>query len=238
LLHRLRSRLAKFVDADVKRFGVGRGDRLRRGKHPVANLAHDMATELGADGIDVYVSAASTDKVMVLPASPAAVILGSQFASLDRGGELAFALGRCLVLSEMGAAIVDSTTPAELDLLITGIVRQFLPDFPGFGHEDAEIEAERHRLRRLIPGSMVSDLRPHALSVTGLAPGAIHAGLRQLGLRAGLIAAGDAAAALAGALRNGGYSTCRQAAGDPDIGGMLRFALSEEHVEIRALLEA
>ena len=234
----LRSRLPKSIGADVKRFGVGRGDRLRRGKHPVANLAHEMADELGIGNVDVYVSSAVADKAMVVPTSPPSIILGARFASLDRGAELAFALGRCLKLAQMGLAVVDTMTPAELDLLVGGIVRQFAPDFLAFNLDDATLTAEQHRLRRLIPGGLASELRPHALALTGvlLEPEMLHAALRLCGLRAGLIASGHAAAALAAGLRHGGYSTSREASRDPDITGLLRFAVSEEHVEIQSLL--
>jgi hypothetical protein len=181
-----------------------------------------------------------TDKAMVVPTSPPSVILGSRFSSVDRGAELAFALGRCLKLSQMGLALVDTTTPDELDKLVAGIVRQFAPDFLAFNLDDAALSAEQHRLRRLVPGSLSDVLRPHALALTGvlLEPGMLHASLRLTGLRAGLVASGNAAASLAAALRHGGYSTSQAAASDPDIIGMLRFAVSEEHVEIQSMLAA
>jgi tetratricopeptide (TPR) repeat protein len=240
VLDSLRSRLPKYIGADVKRFGVGRSDRLRKGKHPVANLAREMAGELGFGNVDVYVSSAVTDKAMVVPTSPPSVILGSRFSSIDRGAELAFALGRCLKLAQMGLAVVDTMSPDELDKLVAGMVRQFAPDFLAFNLDDATLSAEQHRLRRLIPGGLSDVLRPHALALTGvlLEPGMLHASLRLCGLRAGLVASGNAAAALAAALRHSGYSTSQEAVSDPDIAGMLRFAVSEEHVEIQSLLVA
>jgi hypothetical protein len=140
----------------------------------------------------------------------------------------------------MGLALVDTTTPDELDKLVAGIVRQFAPDFLAFNLDDAALSAEQHRLRRLVPGSLSDVLRPHALALTGvlLEPGMLHASLRLTGLRAGLVASGNAAASLAAALRHGGYSTSQAAASDPDIIGMLRFAVSEEHVEIQSMLAA
>jgi hypothetical protein len=238
ILRSLRDRIGKYVSADPKRFGVGRGDRLKRGKHPIATLAAEMATEVGVRGVDVYVSSAALGAAIALATTPTSLILGSRFASLDRAAELTFALGRGIKLGQMGLALVDTMTAEELDLLVAGIIRQFAPDWPGFGQSPDQLAAEQHRLRRLVPGNQMSELRHHALALTGvgLEPGSLHAAIRGVGLRAGLIATTHAAGALAAALRLGGHSSIQEAANDPDLVGLIRFAVSEQHVEIQAAL--
>ena len=240
IMRALRSRIGKFVSADPKRFGVGRGDRLKRGRHPVANLAREMATELGLRGVDVYVSSAALGAAIAVPTDPISIVLGSRFASLDRAAELTFALGRGLALGQLGLALVDIMTPDDLDLLIGGIIRQFAPEYQGFGQTEEQLAGEQHRLRRLFSSSLSGELRHHALALTGLRlePGSLHSAFRQVGLRAGLVATTNAAGALAATLRIGGYSTIQEAGDDPEVAELLRFSTSEEHVEIQAAIAA
>jgi tetratricopeptide (TPR) repeat protein len=238
LFRLLGDRIAKQIGVDVRRHGVGRGERLRMGSDPLAGMILEMAGEMGIEEIDVYLSQRQPTVLAVEPTSPLSLVIGTQLASLDRTAELRFLVGRALKLARSSLAVPARMSVDELGALLAGILRQFSPDFTPEGIEPAHIAAEQQKLRRLIPSNMVQELAPFGLEIAGSAfdHRAMWAGIVEGGNRAGLLASGSAAASLGAVLRLGGYRDIHQGVRDPLVIGLLRFAVSEDHAALRAQL--
>ncbi len=234
----LGERLAKHAGTDVRRYGVGRGERLRKGSDPIAGMILEMAGEMGIDDIDIYLSPRQPTVLAVEPTHPISLVLGPQLATLDRPAELRFLVGRSLKLATSALAVPARMAPDEMGVLLAGLLRQFAPDFAPAGLDPAAVAAEQQKLRRLIPNQMVQELAPYALGIAGAGfdHRAIWAAILEGGNRAGLLAAGSVAAALGSLLRLGGYRDIHQGISDPFVANLLRFAVSEDHVALRAHL--
>jgi hypothetical protein len=112
-------------------------------------------------------------------------------------------------------------------------LRQFQPDFPQEGLEEAAIATQMQKLRRLIPTGLLNELRPHALAVD--APHFKHEqlarDLRVAGLRAGLVASGSILAGL-GILAASAGTDVPSFLADPVAQGLITFALGEDHAAV------
>lgn len=238
LLRMLGDRIPKQLGLDVRRYGVGRAERLKMGSDPIAGMVLEMAGEMGIDDIEVYLSARQPTVLAVEPTTPPSLVIGAQLASLDRPAELRFLVGRALKLARSSLAVPARMGVDELGVLLAGILRQFSPDFAPEGLDPAQVAAEQQKLRRLIPNNMVQELAPFGLEIAGAAfdHRAVWAGIVEGGNRAGLLAAGSAAAALSAVLRLGGYRDIHQGMRDPLVAALLGFAVSEDHAALRAQL--
>ena len=222
----------------MRRYGVGRGERLRKGSDPIAGMILEMAGEMGIEDIDIYLSPRQPTVLAVEPTSPISLVLGPHLATLDRPAELRFPVGRSLKLATSSLAVPARMAPDEMGVLLAGLLRQFAPEFAPAGLDPAAVAAEQQKLRRLIPSQMVQELAPYALGIAGAEfdHRAIWAAILEGGNRAGLLAAGSVGAALGSLLRLGGYRDIHQGISDPFVANLLRFAVSEDHVALRAHL--
>ncbi len=240
LFRLLGDRLAKHLGVDIRRYGVGRGERLRAGGDPLAGMILEMAAEMGIADLEVYLSPRQPTVLAVEPTSPPSLVIGAQLASLDRPAELRFLVGRALKLARSSLALPARMNADELGSLLAGILRQFAPDFTPAGLDPAQVSSEQQKLRRLIPHHMVQELAPFGIEIAGgdFDHRAVWAGIVDGGNRAGLLAAGSAAAAIDSLLRLGGHRDIQQASRDAFVSGLLRFAVSEDHAALRAQLES
>jgi len=238
LFRMLGERIAKQLGLDVRRYGVGRAERLRSSGDPLAAMILEMAGEMGIAELEIYLSPRQPTVLAVEPTSPPSLVIGSQLASLDRPAELRFLVGRALVLYRSSLAVPARLAADELGALVAGMLRQFQPEFSPAGLDPAQVATEQQKLRRLIPSHLVQELAPFGLDIAGAEfdHRAMWAGIIEGGNRAGLLAAGSAAAALGALLRLGGYRDIHQGIDDPFVVGMLRFAVSEDHAALRAQL--
>src|SRR5690606_12684220 len=129
MLRLLGERLTKHVGIDVRRYGVGRNERLRKGSDPLAGMILEMAAEMGIDDVDIYLAPGKPTLLAVEPTSPVSLVLGPQLATLDRPAELRFLVGRSLKLAPSALAVPARLGPDVLGVLLAGILRQFAPDF-------------------------------------------------------------------------------------------------------------
>jgi tetratricopeptide (TPR) repeat protein len=241
LFRMLGERLAKQLGIDVRRYGVGRAERLRPGD-PLAAMILEMAGEMGIPELDIYLSQRQPTALAVEPTSPPSLVIGAQLASLDRPAELRFLVGRALKLSLCSLAVPARLGVEELGALVAGMVRQFQPEFTPAGLDPAHVAAEQQKLRRLIPSNMVQELAPFGLDIAAAGAEfdhrALWGGIINGGNRAGLLAAGGVGAASGALLRLGGYRDIHQGVADAFVAGLLRFAVSEDHAALRAELGA
>jgi hypothetical protein len=116
-------------------------------------------------------------------------------------------------------------------VLVVALLRLFHPEFAGGSVDQAQVAAQVQKLKRLIPTSLVNELRPFALSLDGsrLDPVALSTDLRAAGLRAGVVATQSVVPALELIAAGGDAAT---ALGHPMAADLLKFALGEDLVAL------
>jgi hypothetical protein len=255
----LGDRLAKHVGIDLRAYGVGRGDRLRAKDSSVAAHAQDIATALGFGEIDVYVSARQPYAMLAEPTSPVSLVIGQAIAQGDGRG-IRFAAGAALKLAQASLAIPARLPAEDLGVLVVALVRLFQPEFPlrGIderseaaggggpagsaggaggkaprGIDEAAVATQMQKLKRLIPNSLSSELKPYGLAIDAAAFSHVELArdLRVAGLRAGLVASGSLLAGLNILAAQAGTDVPSFLA-DPVAQGLVSFALAEDHASV------
>ena len=237
LVRLLSARMAKYMAADPRSHGVGRGDRRKRGD-PAADVVLGVAHELGAGDVDIYVTAKHPHALVPLPTNPPAVILGADIADSSRPEVLRFAAGRAIKIATSGLAVLTAQTPEAAGVMIGALVRHFQDEFSPVGISAERLAEEQHRLRKLVPGSLVQEVAPYAVGVAGqrLDPREAIAGIEAAGNRAGLLACGSIRAALSALAALGGRPRDASPGADPATAGLMRFAVSEDFTQVAAAL--
>jgi hypothetical protein len=135
-------------------------------------------------------------------------------------------------------ALPASLGPEELGVLLAAIIRQHDPGFSPAGANRAAVAEETQRLARLIPKRLRDEIVRFAAEISGL--GIDHHGLwlgtQHTGNRAGLIASGSVMAGIRVLCRLAGHRDLAAARGDAQVEELMRFAVSNEHCEVRAAL--
>ncbi|MGN6110239.1 MAG: hypothetical protein ACTHU0_34365, partial [Kofleriaceae bacterium] len=229
----LGDRIAKHVGVDLRPYGATRGDRLRARDNPVAAVAQSVATSLGFAGeIDVYVSTRQPWVMVAEPTSPVSLIIGSSIAAAG-GDAIRFAAGGALKLAQASLAIPARLPPDELGVLVIALMRLFQPEFPMLAIDAEAVAANLQKLKRLIPTSLLNELRPFALAVDPqrFSHRDLARDLKIAGLRAGLVASGSLLAGLRILASQAGGELPAFVA-DPVAQGLVSFALGEDHAAV------
>jgi tetratricopeptide (TPR) repeat protein len=231
----LGDRIAKHVGVDLRPYGVARGDRLKPRESAVASVAQTIAHMLGyTNDIDVYVSNRQPWAMVAEPTSPVSLILGSAIANAG-GDAIRFAAGGALKLAQSSLAIPARLPLDDLGILTVALLRLFQPEFPDLAVDEAAIAAQMQKLKRLIPTSLLNELKPYALAVDALRFGpranALSRDLKVAGLRAGLVASGSLLAGLR-ILSGANEAELSSFLADPVAQGLVTFALGEDHAAV------
>jgi len=230
--------LAKRYPADLRRGGVGKSDRLPRSGHPIRDTVARVAADLGVHDFDVYVSNAKPAVIAAEMTDPLSVIVGAHVVAFGPSA-VRFAAGRAIKLARSYMAVPALLGPDELGVLLAAVIRQYDPNFAPQGINLGTVAEETQRLARLIPKRMRDEIQRFAAEVSGVALDChgLWFGVQHTGNRAGLLASGSAVAALNVLVRTGGHAGILAARGDVQIDELLRFAVSNEHAEIRAAID-
>lgn len=232
----LGERMAKHVGTDLRRYGVGRGDLQKNTAE--ANLVAEIASEMGADGADLYVSSRNPRLLVAEPTQPVSIIVGSEILAVADASALRFAAGRSLKLSLSALAVFARMELDDFGVILAALVRQFVETYRLPGVSEDAVATEQQRMRRLIPSSMADELKLFVLNVASSKSDhrQVWQGIRAGGNRAGLLAGGSVAAAIRMLSQEAGYADLASAARDPMIGDLIRFSVSEEHAVLRGKL--
>nr|MBA3499491.1 tetratricopeptide repeat protein [Deltaproteobacteria bacterium] len=229
----LGDRIAKHVGVDLRPYGVARGDRLKPRESPVASVAQSVAHALGfTNDIDVYVSNRQPWAMVAEPTSPVSLIIGASIAQ-GGGNAIRFAAGSALKLAQASLAIPARLPLDELGVLTVALLRLFQPEFPGLAVDADAVASQMQKLKRLIPTSLINDLKPYALAVDSQRFGhrELARDLKIAGLRAGLVASGSLLAGLR-ILSGANEAELSSFLADPVAQGLIGFALGEDHAAV------
>jgi hypothetical protein len=159
-------------------------------------------------------------------------VIGSSVAGAG-GDAIRFAAGGALKLAQASLAIPARLALEDLGVLTVGLLRLFQPEFPVKGVDPDAVAAQTQKLKRLIPSSLVNELKPFALAIDAhqFNHGQLARDLKIAALRAGLVASGSLLAGI--------HILAAQSRGelpgflaDPVAQGLVSFALSEDHAAI------
>ncbi|ACY16400.1 tetratricopeptide repeat protein [Haliangium ochraceum] len=236
----LGDRIGKYVGAELRRYEVGRGQRLRDREVPAMAVFESVAAELGVDAPVLYVSDAQPQVFAVEPSQPISVILGASLLSSMDENALRFAAGKALIWAQTGLASVAQMAERDFGVFLVALLRQFEPEVEGQGVDMAAVEREAQKMRRLVPASMVQELHAVALGMMGekLEPAALRAGILELGDRAGLLACGSIATATSVLEPGGDASELSAALERPAVAALVRYAVSDDHAALFRRLRA
>jgi hypothetical protein len=228
----LGDRIAKHVGVDLRPYGVARGDRLRARDNPVAAVAQAVASPLGFGDIDVYISNRQPWVMVGEPTSPVSLVIGNAIAGAG-GDTIRFAAGGALKLAQSSLAIPARLHVDDLGVLVLALLRLFQPDFPIVDVQPEPVAVQAQKLRRLIPTSLMNELKPFALGIDPqrFRHADLSRDLRVTALRAGLVASGS----LLAGLRILSSQVGGQLPGflaDPVAQGLVAFALGEDHAVV------
>ncbi len=228
----LGDRVAKHVGVDLRPYGVTRGDRLRARDNPVAAAAQSVATALGFGEIDVYLSTKQPWVMIAEPTSPVSLILGASIGKAG-GDAIRFAAGGALKLAQASLAIPARLPVDDLGVLVVALLRLVQPDFPMLALDPDQVAAQMQKLRRLIPSSVLNELKPFALAVdpNQFDHRELARALKVAGLRSGLVASGTLMAGLR-ILAAQAEVELPAYVSDPVAQGLISFALSEDHAVV------
>lgn len=230
----LGDRVAKHVGIDLRRYGVGRADRLKGHEHPIERVAEEMAADMGMEAPALYVSSKETRLLVVEPTQPISVVVSADMLEGADTAQLAFALGRSMKLAHSGFAVPARMNLDEFGVLMVSLLRLFETDFGALGVDGEAVATQQQRLRRLIPNSLIQQLRPFAISMAGpdFDYRALYRGIHEAGNRAGLLACGSARAAAHTLAMLHGLSSAAAALVDPEINALMQFAVSDDYASL------
>jgi len=232
--------LSKLYGADQKKLallGVDKRERLPRSGHPIRELANRLAGEMGIPEFDIYVTAAQRTEdgkkvplCTIEPTDPPALILsGTLLEGIE--AERRFFIGGLLGLLKSNLVLPLSLSADDLGLFIGALVRQFVPAYSPLGYAEKRIANEAARVKRAIPSKLHGQLLPHAMecSSESLDFDGIAEMLQLCSHHMGLVLIADFGSAVSALRRKG-------ASADRYIDDLIRFAVSEEFVELRRLV--
>jgi tetratricopeptide (TPR) repeat protein len=234
LLHEI---LGKRFPPDLRRYGVGKADKLPVG-HAVRDVVAGLAVELGVTELDVYVSPVQAAVAAVEVGEPMALVLGADLVAGAKAPQLRFAAGRAIKLAASYLAIAARLSVEELGTLLGGLIRLYEAGFAPGGLSETAVDEEQQRLTRLLAKRLRDELAPFVNEIAGLKfdPKALWWGLQHTGNRAGLLACGSVLPALTVLARTGGHKNLEASRGDVQIVELLRFSVSDEYGELRKSL--
>jgi hypothetical protein len=233
----------------LARQGVTRSERVGRGVSPRPTF-EALAADLSPGDFDLYLKptarGAAAVPVRVEPGTPPAIIIGSAILELGQGA-VRFAAGRTLRLVATNLDVLLAVSAEEAGALLTGVVRQILPEYQHPSVREALAELEATRAARLVPKKLKQQILPFAMECAGTYDlTALHAAVRDGANAAGLLAADDLPAALAVVLAAAGMGsadphrplTLSPVVAHPEALALLRFAVSDDYDDLAQALEA
>jgi len=216
--------IAKHVGVDLGVYGIQRKDRLPP-SDPVAVTAWELATALGFKDLDVFVSTRNPYVMVAEPTHPVSLVLGAAITHGESSG-IKFAAGAALKLAKLSLAIPARVSTDDLGVLGLALLRLFHPELTSSGVNLDSVKAQLAKLRRLVPASVLEEVRPHVAAVDSFHHQAFARDLKIAGLRAGFAASGSLLPGLSILAASLGTDLSNVVA-DPIVQKLIFFALGE-----------
>jgi len=214
-----------------------------RGGNPARRLLEELCRCLEVPSFTVLEDGEGAG--LALDADPPdRVRVGADFARRFGAPEQRFLLGRIAARLKARNALAEHLGPGRLGEFLAAAVRQVDPSWAGTGEPGERLVGQ---VARVIPRRLRRPLEELAPLLVGTRPDLLawYAGMSSSANRTGLLLAGDVAAALLVAMRDGapppprpeGAAAVQEAVrARPDLRALLAFAASEDHFRLRQRL--
>lgn len=227
---------------NLRDHGVTRSDRIQDADHPLRRTGDAIARDVGVSTYDLYLARSNPALLVVENTSPPSILVGSALIEGSTEEELQFIMGRCLWMIRKSMILPSRLLPADLEILVAGVVRQYAPDFQPVEADLRMIQDATRRVAKTIPRKLRQELMPFALECSGQ-----NVDLRSLGgavvhtaNRAGLLASRSIHAALSVLRRIAGRQAPRSTServrslrGNTEAEELIQFTVSDSHFELR-----
>jgi hypothetical protein len=236
--------LESLFPADLARRGVSGRHRVGPQRAPdVLQVLEEAQRALGARPFAAFLADAGGPEITIENTRPPSLVLGAGFASRPEG-QRRFLAARALALADLGWALAGKFAPRDVGVLLELSTRFAGGRPPPLGLPPDRAPAFLAALERAVPPTVQERARalgPRAAAeVAGLAPRELAAALRQSASRTALVQAGDARSAVEALLAaepRVAVLPRAEALSHPDLRDLVAFALSDEHLELRAAAE-
>jgi tetratricopeptide (TPR) repeat protein len=230
----------KVFPGSLKPHGLTKSDRLGNSDHPVRRVGDALAKEFGVGSYEVYLSRNAPGLLAVENTDPPAILLGAGLLEEVTEEELQFIMGRCLWIIRKAMILPTRFAPADLEVLVAAVVRQYQPDFQPVGTNEKELADATRQVGKAIPKRIRQELMPFALECSGPSLRELGAAVVHSANRAGLLTSRSVHAALSvlrKAASKPAHHTPEQRVaglrGNQEAEELLAFAVSDSHFELR-----
>ena len=211
--------------------------------HPVRAEVQRTAQLLGVGDVQVLLTKAHDRVCLPVGDRPITLLVGEALLTETTDAERAFLFTRSLAAAGAHLSVAMRSDPADLYLLIAGLLRAYDPHHAPAGLDPHALDDVAKRVYKAIPRRHREELGPLAFEMGG-APGFDAAKLRaaagELGDHVALLTHGTLGAALDALLKLGGTTPPTDASGRisairaaPEAWSLLHFALSDAYLEAR-----
>jgi tetratricopeptide (TPR) repeat protein len=217
----------------------------------IGKVSGQAAKALANTRASLYVSAdPGFDKVAITVVAPPSIVVGQRLATSEDVAEMRFQIGRALELTRPEYILAATVAPKEFAQLFSGVLKAFHPRHARrrAGSEDGAND-QATKLKKALPykvAKRMADLFQEN-DATPFSSARWRSVVQHTGDRAGLLLCGDLAAAADAVLRESvgempdeiDAEIMRAHAGkEGPLRELLRFAVSEEYLALRAVLGA
>jgi len=222
----------KVFKGDLRRYGLGRGDRLS-GSHAIKRIADQIGAAMGVPAVDVYLSREHARLLVVENTVPPSILIDQGLVEGAHESEIRFLMGRCLWLIRKSMILPALLKPEDLELLVAAVVRQYQGGYKPAEADDRKLASLTGQVKKLTK-KIGQELMPFALECSGhsVKPRMIGASVQEAGNRAGLLTCGSVQAAVAALAKLAGQPPPGKP-GNKQLEALLRFAVSDAHFELR-----
>ena len=233
--------LGKVHPQDLDRYGLGKGDRLSpKDNSPLRRVCDGLLAALGGGSFDLYRAERAATALEVMAGDPPAVVVSSDVVRRHPMKEQRFLFTRLMAQVRTGTALCLALDPPVLASTLQGCLDAAAPGTAKLAPPDAELSK---RCAKSMSRKARKALEGIAGQVAGATPDHLEAfvtGVRRSLDRAGLLLSGDLDASLRLVAAEHGHRQperpAEALAAVPEIGALVRFAVSEEFFRLRQKL--
>lgn len=213
--------------------------------HPLRAVVDQVSAWFHERDVAVYLANRAPNACVPLTSHPVSLLIGTEIAQRASQAEMQFLITRAMRIGASKLAAPARTSPTQLMLALTGLIRQYDPNYEGDGVAIADADEMGKRVYKALARRLREPLRVpllEMLSAPNFTPGDLGAACGQLGSAAALLAHGGVADGLQAVLRlegqhdwpNTGAARLTVIRRSSEAKALFDFATSEAHFEARA----